>query len=62
VGDAVLDWGKAAVVIGLTANPAMVAAGSWRPSRSKKDGEDSRGLRIKLVLPQSWRLRMARVR
>jgi hypothetical protein len=41
---AVLDSGKAAVVMGLTTNPAMVAAGSWRPSRSKKGDEDSQGV------------------
>jgi hypothetical protein len=46
--------GKPAAVKGLTAKPAMVAAGSWRPRRSKKTARRARGLRIVVVLPASW--------
>ena len=40
---AVLSSGIADCGEGMTAKPAMVAAGSWRPSRSRKDGESCQG-------------------
>ena len=38
----------------LTAKPAMVAAGSWRPSRSNTAARIASGIRIMVTLPASW--------
>jgi len=40
---AVVNSGFAVAVRGLKAKPAMVAAGSWRPSRSKRAARMARG-------------------
>ncbi len=55
--------GKAAATMGLTAaKPAMVAAGSLRPSRSRAMARVARGLCNMPTLPDSWLLRMATAR
>ena len=43
VGDRGGDFRNAVAVKGLSAKPAMVAAGSKRPSRSRKNGESCQG-------------------
>ena len=41
-------------VMAVMAKPAMVAAGSWCPSRSKTAASTARGTLIVTVLPASW--------
>ena len=41
-------------VRGLYANPAIVAADSWRPSRSRRVARMASGLRMIVTLPESW--------
>jgi len=50
----VLISGTTPAVGGLNAKPAMVAAGSWRPSRSNRAASTARGMPIMKVLPDSW--------
>ena len=56
-----LNSGTPVAVRGLSANPAMVAAGSWRPSRSKNAARIARAAWTAVVLPASWKLRIASV-
>ena len=53
VRDRGVDLGQGRAVNGSTANPAMVAAGSWRPSRSRNTARVARGERITPMLPES---------
>ena len=54
VGDRRVDLRERSAARGLSAKPPMVAAGSWRPSRSKRAARTASGLRIMAVLPESW--------
>ena len=52
VGDRGAEFrGPATAVRGLSAKPAMMAAASWRPSRSRNTARTARGVRIMAVLP-----------
>ena len=50
----VVSSGSHARVTGLKAKPEMVAAGSLRPSASRRAARAARGTRMTIVLPESW--------